>query len=130
MQPEVETSKAFIRIDEEGILRVRVKNGSRLNEKDTRECFDIYRKWGCDKTKVLELMEVKDIFIMDENAQKYASAHSQNFFIAVAIVNSSTGIRILLNFYNKFFNSGVPFKNFSTEERALNWLRTFKTAAV
>jgi hypothetical protein len=128
MQPEVETAKAFIRMDEEEILRVRMKNRARLNENDTIECFDVYRKWGCNKKKVLELMEVKDIFMLDEKAQQYASIHSKDFFIAVAIVNGSTGIRILLNLYNKFFNTGVPFKNFSSEESALQWLRQFKEA--
>ena len=126
MQPEIETSKSFIRIDEEGILRVRVKDSARLNEKDAIEHFDIYKKLGCDKKKVLELMDVKSIFILDEKAQKYASLQSKFFFIAVAIVNGSAGMRILLNFYNDFFNSGVPFRNFSSEQKALDWLRTFK----
>lgn len=126
MQPEIERSKAFYRIDEEGILRIRVKDGSKLNEDDVRESFDIYRAWGCDKTKVLELITVKNIFMLDEKAQKYSAQYANDFFIAVALVNNSTGIRILLNFYNTFFSRNLPFKMFATEKAALKWLRAFK----
>lgn len=126
MQPEIERTKAFYSIDEEGILRIRVKDGAKLNEGDVQESFAIYRAWGCDKTKVLELITVKNIFMLDEEAQKYAAKYSNDFFIAVALVNNSTGIRVLLNFYNTFFNRNMPFKMFPTEARALAWLRTFK----
>ena len=64
--------------------------------------------------------------MLDEKAQKYASKHGKDVFVATALVNNSTGIRILLNFYNAFFNSGIPFKMFPAEAKALAWLRKFK----
>jgi hypothetical protein len=126
MNKIIQTNKAQIRIDEEGILRVNIKNKAKFNEIETRELFDIYRGLGLGKTPVLELIQVDDIFMMDENAQKYTTSQNRTFFIAGALVSNSTGIRLLLNFYNTFFNRDVPFKMFSTEKKALEWLRKFK----
>lgn len=126
MKREIEMPKALVRIDEEGILRVKIKNRARFNEAEVKQLFDVYRELGLGKNPVLELIEVEDIFMLDQKAQKYTTSQNKSFFKAAALVNNSGGIRILLNFYNSFFNRDIPFKMFPTESKALGWLRKFK----
>lgn len=125
-QRGIETLSSIIRIDQEGILRLRIKDGYDVKLEDVKESFEVYKKLGCDKKKVLQLMEGSNFFTFDNTAQKYAAKHCKDFFIASALVNKSLGIRILFNFFNRFFNAGIPFKMFSTEQEALKWLRKFK----
>ena len=55
MESQLETRTARMLIDKEGILRLWIKEGMKVQEKDVKDMFDIYRKWGCDKNKVLQL---------------------------------------------------------------------------
>lgn len=126
MQLPVETRTTIVLIDEEGILRARIKEDCYVKEKDVKELFDIYKKWGCDKNKVLQIMEGATFFSFDNAAQKYAATHGKDIFIASALVNKSLAVRILFNFFTRFYNAGMPFKLFSSETEALNWLRKFK----
>lgn len=122
----VETRIALIHIDAEGILHVKMKEKISVKQQDIVEIFDVYRKLGCDKKKVLQLMEVKSFIAIDMNTLSYASKHIKEFFIASGLISRNVGIRITYNFFNRIFNHSVPFKMFPTEAKALKWLRTFK----
>jgi len=78
----IETSSFSIWIDEEGILRMRIKEeGARVNEEEVKEVFAVIKKLTAGK-KVLELMEGGTFHSFNEGAQKYASMHGRDFFIA------------------------------------------------
>lgn len=121
-----ETRTAIVRVDEEGILRLRIKEGIEVKEEDVKDMFETYRKLGCDKKKVFQLIEDTNFYMFDKEAQKYASKVGKDFFIASALVNKSLGVSLLFNFFNSFLKPGVPFRMFVTEEKALEWLRSFK----
>ncbi len=126
MQALIETKSSVVHIDEEGILRIRINDGYNVTLKDAVELFELYRKLGCDKNKKLQLMEGERFFSFDQEAQKYAAQHGGTYFIASALVNNSLAIRMLFNFFHRFFTSSVPFKMFPSEKEALAWLRSFK----
>lgn len=112
-------------MDKEGILRMRIKQGARVDEEEVKICFGIIKKLA-GKNKVLELMEGGNFYTMNEKAQKYAAIHGKEIFIASAIIIKSVGTRLLVNFFNSFINNEIPFKMFADEKNALKWLRTFR----
>jgi hypothetical protein len=114
-----------IKIDEEGILRLRIRRGVKINEEDIKKIFNIIRDLSKGK-KVLELIEDTNFFYFDQSALKYAAKHGKEVFLASALVNKSIGVRILFNFFNTFFKHSVPFKMFSDEKSALEWLCAFR----
>ena len=122
----IETATSFIRVDDEGILRLNIKQGARIDEAEVRRVFGIIQKITGGK-KVLELMEGGNFYTFDENAQKYAAKYGKDLFIASAIIIRSGAMRMLFNFFNSFFTQTVPFKMFPDNESAIEWLRKYKT---
>ena len=123
---KIETKHVRIWIDDEGILNVKIKEGAEINLQEIQACFDAYTKLGCLKNKVLQLMEGGAFLTFNKDALQYAADNGKYFFVASAIVNNSMTIRMLFNFFNKFFKQPVPFKMFSTKAEALEWLKTFR----
>jgi hypothetical protein len=123
---KIETKTAKIWIDEEGIMRFRIKEGAAIDLQEVAEHFTIYRKLVPQKSKVLHLFESGKFFRFDTDAMQYVAKHAKDFFIASAVVHDSLAIRILYNFVNNFIPQPVPFKMFSTKGAALEWLRSFK----
>ena len=121
----IETRTSTIRMDEEGILRLKIKQGMKVDLKEAEEISKVIKGLAGEE-KVLELMEGGNFFTFDEAAQKHAVKYGEEIFIASAIIIRSSGMRILFNFFTSFFTTPVPFKMFSSEEKALQWLRKFK----
>lgn len=117
MESQIETRTAIVRIDEEGM---------EVKEEDIKGMFGTYRKLGCDKKKVLQLIEGGNFFMMDKEAQKYASKTGKDFFIASALVNESLAVSLLFYFFSSFLKPEVPFKMFANEQKALEWLRSLR----
>ena len=125
MSEAIETITGFIRIDEEGILRVKIKDDARINEEEVKKVYDVIRKLSEGK-KRLELIEGGTFFTFNQDAQKYAAKHGRDLFIASALVNRSAAVRLVFNFFNTFLTHPVPFKMFGAESKALSWLRAQK----
>lgn len=127
---KIETKTANIWIDHEGFLHLKLKEGAEIDLEEVEIHFDIYRKLGCQKHKALHLFEGGTFFTFDSKAMKYVTRHGHDYFIASAVVNNSIAIRLLFNFFNKFFNNSTDkafqFKMFNTRGQALEWLRSFK----
>lgn len=115
-------------LDDEGILRVRSVEGTELDLEEVKECFEIYRKLGVDKEKCLQLLIPSGHLILTKDAREYSAQQGKHFFKAVAIISNSLIVRMLFNFFNSFYNHGVPFRLFANEEEALKWLRKYKDA--
>lgn len=128
MKKEVETRISHISLEVDGILRVRIKDIGVVKEADVIESFDIYRKWGCDKKKVLQIMYGNNFFSMDSAGQKYAAKHGNEIFLASAMVHKSIAIRVLFNFFIRFFRTDVPMRIFSDEKSAVQWLENYRQA--
>jgi hypothetical protein len=115
--------------DDAGIVHIRsIEPGYVMELEETRECFEIYRQMECDKVKCLQLMDIRNSISMSKEGRDYAAMHGKNFFIASAIVSNSLAVRLLVNFYNKFYRHEVPFRMFGSMEDAYKWLRKFKSS--
>lgn len=125
---KIETRTAFIWIDDEGILHLKLKEGTKINLQEVEKHFNIYKELGLQKKKALQLFEGGSFFSFTSEAMKYVSRNGSEVFIASAIVNNSLAIRILFTFFKRFFYQAFPFEMFSTKRKALEWLRTFKKA--
>lgn len=126
MKREVETRISHISIEEDGILRVRVKDVGVVKEADVIESFDVYRKWGFDTKKVVQIMYGNNFFSMDSAGQKYAAKHGKDYFLASAMVHQSAGIRVLFNFFIRFFRPVLPMRIFPDEKSAIQWIENYR----
>lgn len=113
-------------IDDEGILWIVPNESGELDLEETTACFDIYKKLGLDKKKVLQIMDLRNSVTMSKEARDYAASQGYNYFIASACVSDSLAVRLMVNFFNKFYSNKVPFKMFGDIESAKKWLQTFK----
>lgn len=129
---KITTEAADISIDEEGILRVHIHDGAVLDLDVVKEIFVKYEELGLGpgKKKRLELMTVAGWHSMTREAREFTALHGKDYFIAAAVINNTLSVRLIVNFYNSFYKHEVPFKLFATEEKALEWLRKFKTKDV
>jgi len=119
----IKTKLNEIWIDNEGILRVKAVAEGEMDLEEAIECFSVYKKLGCDKKKVLQLIDLSIYVTITKEAREYVDTMGPKFFITSAILSDSLPVRILVNFFVKFFQPKVPIKMFSTETEALEWLR-------
>ena len=126
LSKKITTNTADIWMDDEGIVHLRMKKGAKVDLREIEAHYNIYRKLGCQKHKTLHLFEGGYFFTFDNEAMRYAGKHSRNLFLASAIVNNSLAVRLLVDFFNLFFNNSFTFKMFNTKGQALEWLRSFK----
>jgi hypothetical protein len=113
-------------IDDSGILHIKMKAGE-VDLEEAMACFDIYAKLGCAEKKVLQIMDARDGFSVTREARDYSAHEGKKYFIASAIISKSLAVRIIVNFFNRFYRQPVPFKLFEDKEEALEWLKKFKS---
>jgi hypothetical protein len=76
-------------------------------------------------TKHLLLVDAKANVYISKEARAYSAELKPNSPIAMAIIVTSTANRLIGNFYINFNKPKVPTKLFSTEEKALEWLKDY-----
>ncbi len=122
---KIRTKLNEIWLDEEGFLILKPQLDAELDLDEVKICFEVYRSLGIGpNNKVLELIDARD-GTMTSEARTYAAENGKEYFIAAAIISDSLAVRMVVNFYNKFYKHEVPFKMFSNEQDARKWLRTF-----
>lgn len=123
---KIKTKQTEIWIDEEGILIVEPFEGAELDLDEVKLCFEVYKELGANpNNKLLQLINTID-GSMDPDARAFSANAMTDYFIASAIVSNSLAVRLIVNFFNTFYQSKVPFKMFSNEEDARKWLNSFK----
>jgi hypothetical protein len=123
---KVITKNNEIWIDDERILIVKPIPNVDLDLEEVKLCFEIYESLGVGpNNKLLQIIDTRD-GSMSSDARAYAAEHIKNYFIASAIISDSLAVRIIVNFFNTFYKPNVPFKMFSNEVEAREWLKTFK----
>ncbi|HXC04179.1 MAG TPA: hypothetical protein VNZ86_05460 [Bacteroidia bacterium] len=121
------TAKASVWLDEEGFLWVKPDKGVELDGDDVLACFEVYRQLGCHKNnRVWQVMDGTSDFTMTREARENAALYGEEFFKASAMITESLAIRLIVNFFNRFYKIGVPFRSFPSEAEAKLWLRTQK----
>lgn len=122
---KITTETADVWMDEEGILRVTIFAGADVKVQHVEELLRIYKQLGCGTKKVLQLMDGSGGFSMSFAAQSFVVKNISPLLIASALITKSQMVQIAVNIFMKIFTPSVPFRVFESEEKALQWLRTF-----
>ena len=110
-----------------GIIRVELKNDIELQPEDLDENMAIYNEiMGDEKQGLFLVVFAKEGSTTKEGREKFASPQRSAFKKAEALVVSTMSHRIESNFYKNYFDPKHPVRLFDNEQRAINWLSTFK----
>jgi hypothetical protein len=112
-------------IDEEGILHIKMKAGMHVGLQDTIEYYEAARQLT-EGRKALVLIDGRAEYTISQEAKAFAhTREASRSRLAVAYVTSSTANKLMFNFYVMFQKPPVPTLLFSSEKKALEWLRSF-----
>lgn len=121
------THMSDIWIDEDGVLVLRFLKDGEVELEEVKSCFNAYSQMGIGpNNKALQLIIAKHHALPNAQARDYAAENGKNYFIASAVVGNFVAVRLIVNFFNSFYKSPVPFKMFGDEESARKWLNSFK----
>lgn len=120
---ELRASSLFLRSD--GIMYVHIKNVDEFRVDDMKDIGNGLYLIGGGK-KFLNIGTIENFPIVDKEARKFsASEAAGKYTIADAIVVKSTALRLLVNAYISFNKPYRPTKMFDSEEKAVEWLKSF-----
>jgi hypothetical protein len=121
------TEMSEIYMDDEGVLVLRSLKDGEVELEEVKTCFKAYKEMGIGpNNKVLQLIFASHHGFLSAEARDHAAKVGKDHFIASAVVSKSVAIRLLVNFFNSFYKSPVPFKMFGDEESARKWLKSFR----
>lgn len=125
---KINTLNNEIWIDADGILMLKLTGKEiEMELEEVKECFEAYKTLGCGPhNKLLQIIDFTGEGSMTVEARNYVAETGRHFFIASAIINKSIAVRLIVNFFNTFYQHPIPFKMFSNEVDARKWLMTFR----
>ncbi len=122
---KAETSVAEMRIDEDGILNIKIKKGAHLTLEKIQEYFEVSNNLLGDRS-ALVLFDASEKYSITEEAKAYGQTEdATKKRIAIAFVTNSMANKLMFNLYLKIYKPKVPTKMFSNKTSALSWLKTF-----
>lgn len=121
----IDTSLAVVELSADGIVRLRIKPGSKLTVASFREVFVARRaiSGGVRRGVIAFVPDDMDFEIQVVNMDHYADDDAASFTAAFAIVTSASLYRRLLSLYISYFKPAFPTGAFSDEASALEWVR-------
>ena len=112
-------------IDKDEILRVKILEGADITLENIKNNFEIYKKLLGGK-KALLLIDSRVKFNYSKEARIYTASNQMELNrVAVAHIISSFANRWVISIYIWFNKPHVPTRMFSSEEKALKWLKSF-----
>jgi hypothetical protein len=119
------TRTCDIFLDDEGILHVRLFKAVEIDEEDAIDNFLVVKHLTQGKA-VLKLVDARERFVLTEKVMVIVrQENNAEKHIAKAILVQSFMEKQLLQFFTGLTQSPFPVKIFTSEEKALAWLRTF-----
>ena len=121
-----ELSASIISLRSDGLFQVQMKEIEReVMIDDVRAMTTTVGEMGKGK-KYPMLILIKRFNPITKDASEYAASEiAGRYTLADAIVIPNFAIRIATNFYIKIFKPKRPTKMFNSEEKAVDWLKTF-----
>jgi len=117
-----ETEEAFLELRSDGILRVVFKDDLVLDVPIQEKLLSHYEEI-CAGKKYGFLFEAMDnVTITKEARDNSKKLENRAPSIATAVIANSLPYRLIANFYMKFNKPKIPFKIFSKQEDAIQWL--------
>jgi hypothetical protein len=105
---------------DDGILRIKINEGAVIGLPQAKLQFETIRRL-CGEGKILVLIDSSATHTVTKEAQEYASQNVGNR-IATAVINPNPFSKISLNLFLRIFRPVTPYKMFTSEERACEWL--------
>jgi hypothetical protein len=123
---EISTPVSRIWIDESGIVHTIYTDYSDVDIAIARQEIENIRKLSKGKRMpcVVDITRIKSV--SREAREYYASEDSYDVFTAVALLVNSPLTLVLANFFLGINKPIMPVKIFTSEERALKWLKNYK----
>ena len=121
-----ELSASIVSLRDDGLFQIQMKEIEREVEiNDIKEMTNTIGEMGGGK-KYPMLILIKRFNPITKDASEYAASEiAGRYTLADAIVINNFAIRIATNFYIKIFKPKRPTKMFNSEEKAVDWLKTF-----
>ena len=108
----------------ERLLRMTILEGAEIELENAIQNYETAQSLTSD-TKHLLLVDAHANVYISKEARAYSAELKPNSPIAMAIVVTSTANRLIGNFYINFNKPKVPTKIFSTEDKAIEWLKGY-----
>jgi len=121
---ETRTGKECLR--EDGIIHYVYHSGVKITLEDAKENITKHLEATSGISYPL-LVDMKNILGLDNDARKYFSAN--DMYLAVAFLIESPVSRVIANFFIGISKPPVPAKMFTSEEKAIEWLKGFLNEA-
>jgi hypothetical protein len=118
----IETSSGTIRLCDNNIVRIDIKNGAELDVKAIQELYDTFTTFSSPEKKAFIYNTKDGTSTMTFEARKFATQNTGYYKkLCVAIVVNSLSQRILGNFYLNTVKAQVPYKLFNSLTEAEKW---------
>lgn len=110
---------------ENGVVNTDITINDAVSLSQAKELFDAYIKITQGK-KTPHLFTVSKFVIMEKEVMEFMSTVANKSGLADAFVIHSLPQKIIGNFYLQFHKPAIPTKLFSTKEKAIEWLLSYK----
>lgn len=122
---KTELTSATISLRSDGIILYSIKDNITISAKDSNEMVNAAGKLGDYQKHPILIVGGKHT-LADKEAREFgASKEGTKYAVAVAFVLKSLAQKILGNAYLKINKPIVPTTLFDSEEKAIEWLKTF-----
>ena len=122
---KIETRASILFLRSDGIMHVHFKDIDELLTDDITDAVNGLYGIGGGK-KFLIFLTFENFFIIDKEIRKLAATEiSGKYTIADAFVVNSIALKLLINFYIAFNKPSRPTRLFDSEEKAVEWLKSF-----
>lgn len=120
------TRVSEIWLDADGIMNIEFKANAEIGLADMQEADALFRQMGFGQGRKKSRQLLKGgPFTLSREARAFAALTGTDFFHAAAMVTDSVMVRYVVNLFNALNKHKVPFKVFSDEKKALEWLKSF-----
>ena len=121
----VDLTASIVTLRPDGIMHFDIKPVNEFMVNDVHDILNAVKKIGGGK-EYLNIVTIKHYVTIHKEARALsASLQGNRYTIADAMVVNSTALKLVMNLYMAFDKPIRPTKNFTTEEKAIEWLKTF-----
>ena len=120
---EVDLYSVNISLDADRVLLIKFKDGADVDVEKAEQIMKTSFKL-VNKKRFYLITDARDIHgSIDHSSRKYMSEHEvNNLSIAQAIVVNNMPLKLIANFYLKFYKHNQPMRVFSNIEKARKWV--------
>ena len=121
---EAWTASAQMWYDEgENLLRIQVTKDVKLDLEELKNHYLVAGRLT-GETKPFVLVEISSYFVLSAEARKYSAEQAESRR-ATAVVTKNNAAVFFVNLYIRLGKPASPVRLFSSEEKAIKWLKSF-----